>query len=68
MNKKNLDGMLLISYIIVWLLFLLAARLMAGCSEANQIRKTQKEMRGDTRHKWKGGPHRQNRMFTGYQY
>ena len=66
--KRSYDVALLAGYIIVWLLFLFVARVLTGCGEAREVRKTQREMRGDTKHKWKGGPHRQNRMFTGYQY
>lgn len=68
MRKGKADLVLLFSYVIVWLSLLLLARCMSGCGEATRIRKTQREMRGEGKHLWKGGPHKQNKMFTGYQY
>lgn len=32
-----------------------------------QARQSQKEMRGEGKHLWKGGPFKQNRQFTGYK-
>jgi hypothetical protein len=31
-----------------------------------QARKSQKEMRGEGKHRWRGGPFEQNKQFTGY--
>lgn len=39
---------------------------MQEIKDRHQVRKDQKEQRGEGRHKWKGGPFPQNRQFIGY--
>lgn len=66
--RKGNNSILLIGYIIVWLLLLGLARFLSSCGEQREIKKSQKEMRGETKHIWKGGPHKQNKRFVGYQF
>lgn len=72
MKMKNWDNLTPCQQtvrILVNIILIILALHLFGCSTENAaIRKTQREMRGEGKHKWKGGPFQQNKQFTGYQY
>lgn len=69
---KQEKNKIIVQLVIMALLILYV--LACGCGvdrmqeirERRQVRKDQREMRGEGRHKWKGGPFPQNKQFTGY--
>ena len=68
-NWENLTPCQMVVRILVHVILIIIAMHLFGCSTENAaIRKTQREMRGEGKHRYKGGPFQQNKQFTGYQY
>ena len=64
MNQKKVNWLRVQTILIIsfWVL-----QLFCSCNvEKQQQRKTMKELRGEGKHKWKGGPFPMNRKFIGY--
>lgn len=66
--RKGNDFVVLVLYVILWIVLLVICYSLAGCGEGSKIRKTNRELRGEGKHSWKGGPFPQNKKFVGYQY